>query len=56
MCTELTFGAVVSPAPCFLLHLHMPSGGLFHCQWLLPWDLYEMVKIGIHKLEPPKVI
>ena len=50
MCAALTFGAGVSPAPCFLFHLHMPSGGLFHCHWLLPWDLYEMVKISIHKL------
>ena len=53
MCAELTFEAVDSPAPSFPHHLHMPSGELFHCHWLSPWDLYEMVRISMHKLEPP---
>ena len=48
---ELTFGAVVSPAPCFPHHLYMPSAGLFHCHWLLLLDLHEMVRISMHKLE-----
>ena len=40
MCAALTFQAVVSPGLCFLFHFYMPSAGLFHCQWLLLWDLH----------------
>jgi len=44
MCAELTSEAVAAPALCFRSHLNMPSGGQFHCWWLLPWDLHEMPK------------